>query len=171
MAHSALIATPPKDACMFPRRLLLIAALLVSTAATAAPRPYDETADASADVERALASAAATNKRVLLVFGANWCADCVALDGAMKAGRTAELVGKEFVVVKVDVGNFDRNLALAQQFGNPIKKGIPAAVLLAKDRQVLYATRAGELSNARRMSESGVYDFLKAMGEPAGAKK
>ena len=156
---------------MFPRRLLLIAALLLSTVAGAAPRPYDESANASADLDRAVASAAAANKRVLVVFGANWCPDCVALDTALKAGRTAELVDKEFVVVKVDVGNFDKNLALAQQFGNPIKKGIPAAVLLSKDRQVLYATRAGELSNARRMSESGVYDFMKKVGETTVAAK
>lgn len=153
------------------RRLLLIAALLAPALAFAAPRPYDEKADAAAELDRAVASAAATNKRVLVVFGANWCPDCVALDTAMKSDRTAALVDKEFVVVKVDIGNFDRNLALAQQFGNPIKKGIPAAVVLSKDRQVLYATRTGELSNARRMSESGVHDFLKTVGETAVAKK
>lgn len=155
---------------MFPRRLLLITALLLSTAAGAAPRPYDEAANANAELDRAVASAAAANKRVLVVFGANWCPDCVALDSALKTGRTAELVDKKFVVVKVDVGNFDRNLALAQQFGNPIKRGIPAAVLLSKDRQVLYATRTGELSNARRMSESGVYDFMKKIGDTTAAK-
>jgi thioredoxin 1 len=170
MAHCAIVALAG-EACMFLRRPLLIAALLCSAAAVGAPRAYDETADAAADLDRAVAAAAAAGKRVLVVFGANWCPDCVALDTAMKSSRTAELVGKEFVVVKVDVGNFDRNLALAQQFGNPIKKGIPAAVLLSKDRQVLYATRTGELSNARRMSESGVHDFLKAMGESGGAKK
>jgi thioredoxin 1 len=147
------------------RRLVLIASLLVATTAFAAPRPYDESANASAEVERAIAAAAAENKRVLLVFGANWCPDCVALDTAMKTDKTAGLVAKEFIVVKVDVGNFDRNLALAQQFGNPIKKGIPAAVLLSKDRQVVYATRAGELSNARRMSDTGVHDFLQAVAQ------
>lgn len=153
------------------RRLVLLASLILSTAAFAAPRPYDETANAAAEVERAVAAAAADNKRVLVLFGANWCADCVALDSAMKSDKTAGLVAKEFVVVKVDVGNFDRNLALAQQFGNPIKKGIPAAVVLSRDRQVLYATRAGELSNARRMSDSGVHDFLKTMAETARTKK
>ena len=156
---------------MLSRRPLLIAALLASTAVVAAPRPYDEAANAAADLDRAVASAAASNKRVLVVFGANWCADCVALDGAMKNEQTAELVGKSFVVVKVDVGNFDRNLALAKQFGDPIKKGIPAAVLLSPNRQVLYATRAGELSNARRMSDSGVHDFLKTIAESGAAKR
>ncbi len=94
-------------------------------------------------------------------FGANWCEDCRALDLAIKSGRSAELLARQFKVVKVDIGNFDRNLDLVAAYGNPIKKGIPAAVVLSPDNEVLYATRAGELADARRMSESGIYDFLR----------
>ena len=99
---------------------------------------------------------------VLLIFGANWCEDCRALDKALKEGKNAELMQQQFKVVKVDVGNFDHNLDVAQTYGNPLKKGIPAAVLVSSDnKQVLYATKGGELANARRMSESGIYDFFK----------
>ena len=45
----------------------------------------------------------------------------------------------------------------------PVKKGIPAAVVLSPDARVLYATRAGELADARRMSESGIHDFFKGV--------
>jgi protein disulfide-isomerase len=79
----------------------------------------------------------------------------------MQRGKSADLIAKEFEVVKVDVGNFDRNLDLAARFGNPIAKGIPAAVVLSPAGQVMYATKAGELADARRMSDSGVYDFFK----------
>jgi thioredoxin 1 len=72
---------------------------------------------------------------------------------------------QEFRVVKVDVGRFDRNLDIANAYGNaqgsPIKKGIPAAVVLSPSGDVIYATRAGELADARDMSESGIYDFFK----------
>jgi protein disulfide-isomerase len=44
-------------------------------------------------------------------------------------------------------------------------------VVLSPGNQVLYATRAGELSNARRMSETGVYDFFRSMVSSAKAKK
>ncbi|MDB5766786.1 MAG: putative thiol-disulfide isomerase and thioredoxin, partial [Collimonas fungivorans] len=59
-----------------------------------------------------------------------------------------------------DVGNFDKNLDVAQSYGNPIKKGIPAAVLLSPDNKILYSTKAGELADARRMGENGIYDFF-----------
>jgi thioredoxin 1 len=97
---------------------------------------------------------------VLLIFGANWRGDCRALDVALKSSNNAELISREFVLVKIDVGNFNRNLSVAKKYGNPVEKGIPAAVVLSPSNQPLYSTRKGELSNARRISETGVYNFF-----------
>jgi thioredoxin 1 len=141
------------------RRWLLLLTLSAAFA-QAAPLPYDESADAKAGVQQALAASKADHRPVLVIFGANWCEDCRVLDQALKSGRNAELIGAEFRVVKVDVGRFNRNLDVAQTYGNPIKKGIPAAVVLSPDNRVLYATRAGELADARRMSETGIYNFF-----------
>lgn len=68
------------------------------------------------------------------------------------------------------MGNFDRNLDLSASYGNPIKKGIPAAVVLSPANRLLYATRAGELANARGMSETGVYEFFSRAAHAAGAR-
>ena len=154
---------------MLRRSLLLLA--LCGAAALAAPLPYDEAADAKAQIQQALGTAAADKHAVLVVFGANWCDDCRALDQALKTGRNAELIAREFDVVKVDVGRFNKNLDVAKRFGDPIKKGIPAAVVLSADGQVLYATRAGELADARRMSDTGVYDFFDGVVRKAVARK
>ncbi|HTX24903.1 MAG TPA: thioredoxin family protein [Steroidobacteraceae bacterium] len=121
--------------------------------------PYDERADATAQVQQALDAARADHKKVLLVFGANWCEDCRALDRAMH-GSSQPLIEGRFHVVKIDVGNFNKNLALAARYGNPIKRGIPAVVLLDADQGIIYSTRGGELANARRMGKQGIYDFL-----------
>ena len=141
-------------------KALLLMALLVCAGAHAGGLPYDPAADANADVQRALVASATTHRPILLVFGANWCEDCRALDAALASGRNAALIAREFDVVKVDVGNFDRNLAIASAYGNPIAKGIPAAVIVSAANNVLFATRAGELADARRMSDTGVYDFF-----------
>ena len=140
---------------------------LVSTIALSAPLPYDASADAKADIRNAIVAAKTAQVPVLVIFGANWCEDCRALDRALKSPRNRELIERKFKIVKVDVGNFDRNLDLAAAYGNPIKKGIPAAVVLSPRMEVLYATRAGELANARRMSESGIYDFFKRVTQAA----
>ena len=143
------------------KRLLLLLTLLVVVNARAADLPYDTTADASADIQQALVRAKATHTPVLLIFGANWCEDCRALDGSLKTDKNAALMKHEFQLVKIDVGNFDHNLDVSNRYGNPIGNGIPAAVIVSPNNKILYSTRAGELSDARRMDADGVYGFFK----------
>jgi thioredoxin 1 len=154
-------------------RALIVAVAIILFACTAIAEllPYNETADAKIEVEQALSAANQTNRLVLLIFGANWCGDCRALDTTLKSSKNAELISREFVLVKIDVGKFNRNLSIAKEYGNPIKQGIPAAVVLSPSNQLLYSTRMGELSNARRMSETGVYDFFSNIISSNKAKK
>lgn len=132
--------------------------------------PYDESADTKIILKSALASAQAAQVPVLVIFGANWCEDCRALDRTMNTARNAQLISRSFKVVKVDVGNFDKNLEIAEAYGNPTKQGIPAAILLSPGGKLVYATRAGELADARRMSESGVYEFLAGVARRGNTK-
>ncbi|HEX4583629.1 MAG TPA: thioredoxin family protein [Burkholderiaceae bacterium] len=137
----------------------MLAIALSATAAHAKDLPYDEHANASAELQQALHDARDTHKDVLLVFGANWCPDCRVLDTVLH-GKGAEALGGRFVVVKVDVGNFDRNIDLAKRYEIPLNKGIPAAAVVSGDDRLLYVTKAGELADAHRMGESAIVDFL-----------
>jgi thioredoxin-like negative regulator of GroEL len=144
------------------RLLLLLASLIVGFAVQAKEMPYNTKADANAQVQHALMLAKSNHKPVLLFFGANWCEDCRSLAASLKQPKNAVLMKRDFNVVKIDVGNFDRNLDVADRYGNPIKKGIPAAVIVSPQGKLLYSTKAGELSNARQMSAEGVHDFFEA---------
>jgi len=146
-----------------------IALILAAAAclATAAAPMYDEAADAKAEIRAALADAQRANVPVLIVFGANWCGDCKVLDMAFKSGASAPLIARNYRVVKVNVGRFDRNVDIAQAYGVPLKKGIPAVVVLSQQGQVIYATRAGELADAQEMGDRGIYEFF-AKVAPSG---
>jgi thiol-disulfide isomerase/thioredoxin len=142
------------------KRLMSTLLLLAATgAALAADLPYNPQADAKAEVAQALAAGKQARKPTLLIFGANWCGDCRALDTSLHS-ENAALVNQHFEVVKVDVGNWDHNLDIANTYGNPIEKGIPAAVVVSPTGKVVYTTKAGELANARKMSDEGIYDFF-----------
>ena len=152
------------------QRFAIIALLvLLATGATAAPGPYDEKANAAADVQHALAAAATDHHKVILIFGANWCGDCRALDQALH-GKSGPLIEGKFDVVKIDVGNFDKNLEIDARYGHPIGNGIPAVVLVDADNKIVYSSKGGELANARKMGDQGIYDFLagKLSAHPAG---
>ena len=141
---------------------MLIATILVaaSTVALAGPPAYDEGADAKAAIRSTLAEAERANLPVLVVFGANWCGDCKMLDSAFKSGATAAFIDARYRVVKVDVGRFDRNVDVAEGYGVPLKSGIPAVVILSKQGQPVFATRAGELADARKLGDQGILAFF-----------
>ena len=149
-------------------RILYLLFFMCVTAATAAEHPYNETADAKLDIKQALASA--TNTPVIIVFGANWCGDCKALDAAMKRGASAVLLAQDFKIVKVDVGHFDKNVELAKSYGVPLEKGIPAVAIISPKNEVLYVTREGELANAAAMGDDGIYQFFKQVTASRKAK-
>jgi len=141
------------------KRIAILGALLWSLAALGASAPYDESADAHVTLQHGLEQARASGKDLLVVFGANWCEDCRKLDTALH-GRTAALIDARFVVVKIDIGNFDKNLDVVKRYGYPTGKGIPAAIVLTPDDKLIYATRAGELADARHMGDDGIYNFF-----------
>jgi thioredoxin 1 len=126
-----------------------------------ADTPYHDTADARADIKQALARATDTHTSVIIVFGANWCPDCRELHHAMSNGDCASLMAKDFQVVDVSVGRFNKNLDVAKSYGVPIEKGIPAVAIVSSGNKVLYVTTEGELANARDMGDTGIYDFFK----------
>jgi protein disulfide-isomerase len=128
--------------------------------AAAADLPYDDSADARLEIKQALVQAGQAGVPVIVVFGANWCPDCRVLDMAIKSGASAALMARDFKVVKVNVGRFDKNLDIAEQYGVPLKKGIPAVAILSPRNDVLYATKSGELADARAMGDAGIHDFL-----------
>jgi thioredoxin 1 len=155
-----------------PMRILPILLFMSLTmGAVAADKPYDENADAKIEIKQALAQAATNQMPIILVFGANWCPDCRVLDLAMEKGTSASLLARDFKIVKIDVGRMDKNLEVAHSYGVPVTNGIPAVAIISARNEVLYATKEGELSNARKMGEAGIYKFFKRVTEESRMKK
>lgn len=134
--------------------------------AGASDKPYDEHADAQQLLTQAFSQARAEHKQVMVVFGANWCSDCRMLDTFLHMPDAAA-IGQRFVTVKVDVGSFDKNLGIARHFDVNLSKGIPAVALADANESVRFATRAGELAEAKSMGAAAVVKFLTDAAEHA----
>jgi protein disulfide-isomerase len=122
--------------------------------------PYDESADAHQQVASAIAEAAKAQKNVVLVFGANWCGDCRALNAQMHKDELAALIASNYEVVKIDVGRFNKNKDIAAKYRVPLAHGIPTLAVLDPGGNVLYAMDQGQFSNARSMSYERIRDFF-----------
>jgi thioredoxin 1 len=121
---------------------------------------YPEKGDARAEIKRALAEAAPSHKRVIVVFGANWCFDCHVLDLAFHRPDLAAVLDRGYKVVHVDVGRGDKNQDLMQQYQVPMKRGIPALAVLDSDGKLLFSQKSGEFENARALGPQDLLQFL-----------
>jgi thioredoxin 1 len=144
-------------------RPIIFAVLLafISTASqAAAPQIYPDPAQAPRDLAAALKTAAAKHKRVLLDFGGNWCGDCHVLDIYFHDPANKPILDANFVLVHVNIGHMDQNLALAKKYGVPLEKGVPALAVLSERGALLYSQRGGEFEAMRTMQSSAVTQFL-----------
>jgi thioredoxin 1 len=142
----------------------VFAAVLFLTAgvfATAQSRTiYSATADAHADIAQAIHTATREHKRILLDFGGNWCGDCQVLDIYFHQSPNDAIVEKNFVVVHVDIGRMDKNVDVADKYGVPLKRGVPALAVLSSHGKLLYSQKNGEFEAMRRMDPASVTEFL-----------
>jgi thiol:disulfide interchange protein len=153
-----LLGLQPATAVLSQRPSPLEAGVLDPVAAKTDLYPAD--ADAKKEIAAALKLAATDHKRVLLVFGANWCYDCHVLDRALHEGAAGQVVKESFLLVHVDVGEADKNLGLAKQYKIPLDKGVPAVAILGSDGKLLYSSGDGEFEAARRMMKKDLVAFL-----------
>lgn len=96
----------------------------------------------------ARAQAAREGKRVAVVFGAEWCPDCFAFESALKHRLVSPIVTPSYVIIKVSVGNRNRNIDLMEGYGMAVENGIPAVAVLEPDGSLVVAQRHGEFRNA-----------------------
>ena len=141
--------------------LILLLFAIACAGKSPAASVYDEKADAHHDIAAAIADAEASKRNIVLIFGANWCPDCRALDAQMHKPELASIIEKNFVIVEVDLGREDKNLDLAEQYHVPIKHGIPALAVLTSRGNLLYTMDQGQFADARNMS----YESIKAFFE------
>jgi thiol:disulfide interchange protein len=148
--------------------LLIAAILLVACQTNKLPKPaapdlniYPSPQRAAQDLNGALAKAAREHKRVLVVFGANWCGDCQVLNTTFHSNQFAPIIDANYVVVHVNVGEEGKdNQDLAARLGVPLDKGIPGLAVLESDGKVVYAQKNGEFESADKIGMEDVRAFL-----------
>jgi thioredoxin 1 len=124
---------------------------------------------ATGEITAALAQAKAEHKRVILMFGGNWCIDCHVLDTAMHAKGNAALLNANYILVHVNIGDDGKeNADVAAKYQTPVE-GVPALAVLDPDGSVVYSQQHNEFSSSTRIGPEDVVAFLNKW-KPAKAK-
>ena len=125
---------------------------------------YDTKADGNKQIADALKKAEPGHKRVLLMFGANWCVWCHRLHATLEHDDTiAKMLREKFEVVLIDVNTrngIKRNADVNQRYGNPITHGLPVLVVVDASGKQLTTQDTGELESGDKHDPKKVLAFL-----------
>ncbi len=122
---------------------------------------YPPPEEAPAEISEALAAAKKDHKRVLMVFGGNWCYDCHVLDATFHSKEFAPIVNANYHVIHINIGNSDANLELADKYQVNLKKGVPSLAILDPDGTLVVSQKNGEFESTLKIGPEDVLEFLK----------
>ena len=137
-----------------------VLALSVGSTLAANRQIYPDPLQAKADLAAALKTASASHKRILLDFGGDWCGDCQVLDLYFHDATNRPILEANFVLVHVNIGHMDANQEIAEKYGVPLHKGVPALAVLDEKGALLYSQKTGEFEDMRNMESGAVTKFL-----------
>jgi thioredoxin-related protein len=122
---------------------------------------YPANADAHGEIMEAENKAAREHKRLLLVFGANWCFDCHVLDLAFQQPELASILAANYEVVHIDLGpEEEKNPDLVRAYEIPLNKGIPALAVAESAGKLVVSQKNGEFEDARGLTPEALAEFL-----------
>lgn len=148
-------------------RLLIVVLFTVSvffiktvSATEAYSLQYDPKRDPFVDGRAAIALAAETNRRVLIVVGGDWCKWCHALDRFISSDLQIEKeLYKTFVVLKVNVNDENSNENFLASF--PKIVGYPQMYITESNGKVIHSQDAAEFLINLKYSKNKFITFLK----------
>ena len=123
---------------------------------------YDPSANAMADITRAVTIAKKSNKHVFVKVGGNWCGWCKLYDKFSSADEDISLIMiDEYVTVLANWSPENRNLEAMNYLGAPQRFGYPVFVILDGDGNVLHTQDTAFLEEGRGYNKNHVLRFLK----------
>lgn len=131
------------------RRLVACVCLALLWGCSQGPHIFDPDLNPDEALSAAVAEAARDNKAVLVVFGADWCPVCRSFEADLEQPPLAPMAAEHYVVIKVDVGDFDRNTQFAERLGKPTRAGIPALAVVDATGALREAVPAYDLARWR----------------------
>ena len=127
------------------------------------PPIYDAQMDVDAQLSASLAAAKAENKRVLVMYGANWCHWCWKLHGTLESEAVKPTLDASYVLMLIDMDTFED---FPDRFDANVR-GFPYLTVLDAEGKVVVNQGTGKLESGRAHDPEKVKAFLEEWKAPA----
>lgn len=120
---------------------------------------YDPKRDPFQDGHAAIALADATNRRVLIEVGGNWCSWCHVLDRFLEQNPDIrQKLHQTFVILKVNVSDSNDNRQFLASFPKPL--GYPHMYIAEKNGNILLSKDTADFLSNGNYSRQQFLDFF-----------
>lgn len=149
---------------------IFLAFIAVSLSAAAQEKPaakkeavnlYNPKANASADIDAAVAKAKKAGKQVFIQVGGNWCGWCIAFHHLVDTTPELKIfLNDNYETVLVNYSPENKNAAVMARLGYPGRFGFPVFVILDGNGKLLHTQNSAYLEEGKGHSVKKVLEFL-----------
>ncbi len=151
--------------------LILIAFFFILKTESQEYKLYNPAADATKDIQQAVAKAKKEHKFVLLQGGGNWCKWCIEYARFCKADPTIDsIMNASFVWYHLNYSPENKNKNLFAKYGFPQRFGFPVLIILDENGNRIHTQNSEYLEDGKKSYDrEKVISFLE-MWSPAALK-
>ncbi len=134
------------------KRILTHLLILLATSSFAQEKKlYNPQADATADIETAIAKASKENKFVLLQGGGNWCSWCIEFARVIKADKQLDsAISSGFVWYHLNWSKENENKPIFAKYGYPQRFGFPSFIILDSKGERIHTQNSEYLEDGKK---------------------
>jgi thioredoxin 1 len=124
------------------------------------PSLYDGTDISKDTLDNFITNTLNEEKQSLFLFGANWCPDAQCLDAILRLPTFESYLNEHFSIMRIDVGEYDRNMSLMEPLGLPSQEGIPRVIVLDLKGEPLNLETNDRWRSARQSDPQDIFEYF-----------
>lgn len=124
------------------------------------PSLYDGTDVSKDTLDSFITNTLNEEKQPLFLFGANWCPDAQCLDAILRLPTFESYLNEHFSIMRIDVGEYDRNMSLMEPLGLPSQEGIPRVIVLDLKGEPINLETNDRWRSARQSDPQDIFEYF-----------
>ena len=124
------------------------------------PSLYDGTDVSKDTLDNFITNTLNEEKQSLFLFGANWCPDAQCLDAILRLPTFESYLNEYFPIMRIDVGEYDRNMSLMEPLGLPSQEGIPRVIVLDLKGEPINLETNDRWRSARQSDPQDIFEYF-----------
>ena len=121
---------------------------------------YDGTDVSKDTLDNFITNTLNEEKQSLFLFGANWCPDAQCLDAILRLPTFESYLNEHFSIMRIDVGEYDRNMSLMEPLGPPSQEGIPRVIVLDLKGEPINLETNDRWRSARQSDPQDIFEYF-----------